>query len=116
MAKSLDDYEGNLTREGIKNFLGIVKFEINIDFTLNTEEPDKNWKEIQPLAETTTVTERTEEGRKGRLLYHYIHLYWILFIEYMTYNTISTVRRERHNYQKFHSSQTKKALKQNWII
>ena len=63
VADTLDDSEGNLTRDGIENYHGIIKFEINKVFTLDTAVPETGWVEVEPFKEITTVTERIEEGR-----------------------------------------------------
>ena len=58
----MDDYEGQLTRNGITNFHGIVKFEVRPVYTLDTDVPPDGWITISPLAETYAFTRRIADG------------------------------------------------------
>ena len=62
VSEDLDDYEGRLTREGVKNFYGIVKFEIARIYTLDTNEPLTGWENIIPLQETYTFKDKLQDG------------------------------------------------------
>lgn len=64
---ALDDYEGQLTRNGIKNFHGIIKFEIAQVYTLDTNEPQTGWDRIEPLAETYSFREKLSDGAGVRI-------------------------------------------------
>ena len=63
----MDDYEGNLTRNGIENYHGIVQFEVNKIYHRDPEVPVGGWENILPLAETHTFSVNIEEGKKSRL-------------------------------------------------
>ena len=62
VADALDDYEGRLTRNGITNFHGIVKFEVNKVFTLDTDEPSTGWVGVLPLVESISFREHIQDG------------------------------------------------------
>ena len=62
---SMDDYEGQLTRRGINNYHGIVKFEVRTVFTQDTNVPTDGWINVVPLAETYTFTNTLQDGRSG---------------------------------------------------
>ena len=59
---ALDDYEGELTRNGVTNFHGIVKFEIARVYTLDTNEPTTGWDKIDPLVETYSFRDKLADG------------------------------------------------------
>lgn len=67
VSEDLDDYEGRLTREGVKNFYGIVKFEIARIYTLDTNEPLTGWENIIPLQETYTFKDKLQDGQGVRI-------------------------------------------------
>lgn len=62
--KSMDDNEGKLTRDGIRNFHGIVKFEVNPVHTQDDEVPLNGWKDVIPLAENYTYSAKLSDGKK----------------------------------------------------
>ena len=62
MADSLDDHEGERTRDAITNFHGIVKFEINKIFTENEDLPTTGWQNITPIAESTSFAKKLANG------------------------------------------------------
>ena len=59
---ALDDYEGKLTRNGVSNFHGIVKFEVAKVYTQDTGEPQIGWDTVDPLAETYSFREKLSDG------------------------------------------------------
>ena len=63
MARGLDDYEGTLTRNGIRNVHGIVKFEVNKVFHSVPGVPTAGWEDISPLAENVTFRTHIVDGR-----------------------------------------------------
>ena len=62
----MDDYEGNLTRNGIENFHGIVQFEVRKVYTHDTEVPVAGWEDIS-LAENHTFSVNLRDGKKSGL-------------------------------------------------
>lgn len=63
VADAFDDYEGLLTRTGVTNYHGIVKYEVNKVFTLDTKEPSVGWEDVNPFAETTSFRTHIKDGR-----------------------------------------------------
>ena len=68
----MDDYEGQLTRNGVTNFHGMIKFEIARVYTLDTNEPTTGWDEIHPLAETYSFRDKLADG--NNIKKHILHL------------------------------------------
>lgn len=60
---ALDDYEGQLSRDGTTNFHGVIKFEIARVYTLDTNKPLTGWELVDPLAETYTFRDKLADGK-----------------------------------------------------
>ena len=88
VSEDLDDYEGRLTREGVKNFYGIVKFEIARIYTLDTNEPLTGWENIIPLQETYTFKDKLQDGMSFVSLFEILSLVWVPQCRYRRWRTI----------------------------
>ncbi|XP_060598180.1 uncharacterized protein LOC132751968 isoform X3 [Ruditapes philippinarum] len=59
---SLDDMEGERTRDPIANIHGIVKFEYQYTRDIGSQIPGAVWTKVEPISETTTIREQMSSG------------------------------------------------------
>ncbi|XP_053381408.1 uncharacterized protein LOC128549125 isoform X2 [Mercenaria mercenaria] len=64
---SMDDHEGQRTRDPIQNFHGIVRYEIVKIYTLDDSEPTSGWEVVTPFQEKTSFTEKLADGSRIRI-------------------------------------------------
>lgn len=60
----LDDHEGLRQTAPIRNFHGIVKYEVNVQHAGGDNIPEKGWWNVDPLEETVSLDEHLSDGEE----------------------------------------------------
>ena len=67
VAEALDDNEGGRSRTAIKNYRGIVKFEVNWDQSVSITIPTTGWVDVNPLNDEVSAQRPLVDGDRLRV-------------------------------------------------
>ena len=67
VADKLDDNEGGRSRTAIRNYRGIVKFEVNWEHSVSEQVPTRGWENVNPLNDEVSKQTPLVEGDRLRV-------------------------------------------------